>query len=592
MLSSSQYPAQMRTANITAMPSDFQTQNVQKPLSDWHLFVPKLVSVWRHGYRFADFRHDFIAGLTVAVVALPLAMALAIASGAAPEKGLHTAIIAGFLISALGGSRVQIGGPTAAFIPVVFVAIEKYGYGGLILCTLLAGLMLIAAGLMRLGTLMRYMPQPVITGFTAGIAVAIFSSQVKDLFGLTIDQLPAEFLARWQSYMQNFHTFNPWTLSLAVLSLATIIGFRRYRPAWPSFLIVVLLSSMLVSVSGLPVDTIGSRFGEIPSALPQFSFPHIPFERTGELLPLAFTIAFLAGVESLLSAVVADGMIGGRHRSNAELVAQGIANCASALFGGLPATGAIARTATNVRAGARSPFAGILHAAFLLAFMMLAAAAMKFVPLAALAAILLIVAWNMAEIEHFKNLLRGPREDRWVLLVTFALTVMFDLTVAIEVGVVLAAFLFMHRMSVVVEMSRGVHLLETESDERMEEPDQRARLLPGVEVFQFSGPLFFAVANRLESLLDAYQTPPRVLIVRMRLVPLIDASGVYAITKFLQRCHRQGTKVILSGVQSQPMRILETMGVTKVAGVEFADNFDAALALISPPVSAASSPSS
>lgn len=549
-----------------------------KPVA-WHQFVPKLVSVLQQGYGINEFRHDLLAGLTVAVVALPLAMALAIASGTTPEKGLHTAIIAGFLISALGGSRVQIGGPTAAFIPVVFVVIAQHGYGGMILCTLMAGLMLIGAGLMRLGTLMKFMPQPVITGFTAGIAVSIFSSQIKDLFGLSIDRLPAEFLQRWQAYLANADTLNSWALGLALASLATIMLLRRWRPRWPGFLIVVLASSFAVSLMGLPVETVGSRFGEIPSLLPSFALPSIPLDRIPQLLPSAFTIAFLAGVESLLSAVVADGMTGGRHRSNAELVAQGIANCGSALFGGLPATGAIARTATNVRAGARSPISGMLHALILLAIMLLAAGAMKYVPLAALAAILLLVAWNMAEIQHFKHLWRGPRGDRLVLVLTFVLTVMFDLTIAIEAGVVLAAFLFMHRMSEVVAVESGVPLINEDGDELGKDADQRERLPAGVEVFQFAGPLFFAVANRLDNLLDTCIDVPRVLILRMRLVPLIDASGVHALQQFLKRCRAQETRVILSGLQPQPRAVLRKMGLEPEPGLEFADNFEAAIAL-------------
>ncbi|OGT60195.1 MAG: sodium-independent anion transporter [Gammaproteobacteria bacterium RIFCSPHIGHO2_12_FULL_63_22] len=550
----------------------------------WLQYVPKLFTVLREGYGLRDLRQDLIAGLTVAVVALPLAMALAIASGAAPEKGLHTAIVAGFLISFMGGSRVQIGGPTAAFIPVVFVVIERFGYGGMILCTLLAGLILIAAGLLRLGVLMRYMPQPVITGFTAGIAVSIFTSQVKDLFGLSIDKLPGAFVPKWQAYAAHMDSINPASVAMALGCLAVIIGVRRWRPLWPGFLIAVVLGSL---ASVLLADfsfahsapTIGSVFGAIPAALPTFEFPHIPFERTGEMLPAALTIAFLGGVESLLSAVVADGMTGGRHRSNGELVAQGVANCASALFGGLPATGAIARTATNIRAGARSPVAGIAHALFLLLFMLVAAPLMAYVPLAALAAVLVVVAWNMSEIEQFKHLLRGHWGDRLVLLVTFALTVAFDLTVAIEVGVVLAAFLFMHRMSEVVSVSNvsdGQGELSDVDDS--EEPDQRDRLPAGVAAFRISGPLFFAVANRLDEVLDQFPVPPKVFILRLRLVPMIDASGAYALRQFLTRCARHGTQVILSGVQPQPHALLIGQGLGDEPNLlGMADSFDTAL---------------
>ena len=550
----------------------------------WLQYVPKLFTVLRQGYTLHDLRQDLVAGLTVAVVALPLAMALAIASGAAPEKGLHTAIVAGFLISFLGGSRVQVGGPTAAFIPVVFVVIERFGYGGMILCTLLAGLILIAAGLLRLGVLMRYMPQPVITGFTAGIAVSIFTSQVKDLFGLSIEKLPGAFVPKWQAYAAHMDSINPASVAMALGCLAVIIGVRRWRPLWPGFLIAVVLGSLasvlLANGSFAHVaPTIGSVFGAIPAALPQFDFPHIPFERTAEMLPAALTLAFLGGVESLLSAVVADGMTGGRHRSNGELVAQGVAKCASALFGGLPATGAIARTATNIRAGARSPVAGMAHALFLLLFMLVAAPLMAYVPLAALAAVLVVVAWNMSEIEQFKHLLRGHWGDRLVLLVTFALTVAFDLTVAIEAGVVLAAFVFMHRMSEVVSVSNvSDEPGELSDSDAEEEPDQRDRLPPGVAAFRISGPLFFAVANRLDEVLDQFPVPPKVFILRLRLVPMIDASGAYALRQFLSRCARHGTQVILSGVQPQPHALLISQGLGDAPNLlGIADGFDAAL---------------
>ncbi len=546
------------------------------------LYVPKLYTVLSEGYGWRDLRGDAIAGLTVAIVALPLAMALAIASGATPEKGLYTAIVAGFLISALGGSRVQIGGPTAAFIPVVFVVIQKFGFGGLVLCTLLAGLMLIGAGLLRLGTLMKYMPQPVITGFTAGIAVSIFSSQVKDALGLTMTTVPGDFLESWIAYVRQLPTAQPAAVMLTLVGLAVIVATRRWRPGWPAFLIALLVCTALSVGFALPAETIGSRFGGLPSSLPVFDVPHIPFERTRELLPSAFTIAFLAGVESLLSAVVADGMTGGRHRSNGELVAQGIANVGSALFGGLPATGAIARTATNIRAGGRTPLAGMIHAALLLVFMLVLAPLMKFVPLAALAATLLVVAWNMSEIEHFRHTLSAPKGDGLVLLLTFGLTVFFNLTVAIEVGLVVSAFVFMFRMADAVEVSAGVEQLDENGDDRPlgDDTSQRARLPPGVEAFQISGPLFFGAANRLDDLLDQFTQAPSVFILRMRLVPIIDASGVHALKTLLERCRRRGIILVISGLQPQPQRVIRAMALHPHEGeLYFVDNYEAALAL-------------
>ncbi|WP_243040669.1 SulP family inorganic anion transporter [Dyella sedimenti] len=545
-------------------------------------FVPKFVTVLREGYGWRDLRGDAIAGLTVAIVALPLAMALAIASGTTPEKGLYTAIVAGFLISALGGSRVQIGGPTAAFIPVVFNVIEKFGFGGLILCTLLAGLMLIGAGLLRLGTLMKYMPQPVVTGFTAGIAVSIFSSQVKDALGLAMPSVPSDFVERWVAYARHLATAQPATVLLTLTGLAIVAVVRRWRPGWPSFLIALLGCTALSVVFALPAETIGSRFGGLPSSLPAFDFPHIPFERTRELLPSSFTIAFLAGVESLLSAVVADGMTGGRHRSNGELVAQGLANIGAALFGGLPATGAIARTATNIRAGGRTPVAGMVHAACLLVFMLVLAPLMKFVPLAALAAVLLVVAWNMSEIEHFRHTLSGPKGDGLVLLLTFGLTVFLDLTVAIEVGLVVSAFVFMFRMAEAVEISAGVKLMDENGDDRAlaEDATQRAQLPPGVEVFQITGPLFFGAANRLDDLLDQFRRPTKVFILRMRLVPIIDASGVHALKTLLERCRRHDIVLVVSGLQAQPLRVIRQMALQPREGeLYFVPNYAAALAL-------------
>jgi SulP family sulfate permease len=461
----------------------------------------------------------------------------------------------------------------------VFVVIQRFGYGGLILCTLLAGLMLIAAGLLRLGTLMKYMPQPVVTGFTAGIAVSIFVSQVRDALGLRMDAVPAEFLARLEAYAAHLGTAQPAAIALAAFGVGSIVALRRWRPAWPGFLVALLACTAVATAFALPVETIATRFGELPSALPDFHFPVIPFERTRELLPSAFTIAFLAGVESLLSAVVADGMTGRRHRSNAELVAQGVANCASALFGGLPATGAIARTATNIRAGARTPVAGMLHALFVLGFMLLLAPWMGFVPLAALAAVLLVVAWNIAEFESFRHTLSAPKGDRLVLLLTFGLTVFFDLTLAIEAGLVVAAFVFMGRMANAVDISSESP--DAQADEAGAGQDQRARLPPGVEAFQISGPLFFGAANRLDEVFDQFRAvAPRVFILRMRRVPLVDASGVHAFRALLQRCRKQRIALVVSGLQAQPQHVFARMDLAAREGeLHFVDDYDKALAL-------------
>ncbi len=529
----------------------------------WALYVPKTVTVLREGYSFARLRDDAIAGLTVAIVALPLAMALAIASGTTPERGLFTAIVAGFLISALGGSRFQIGGPTGAFVVVVFNVVQTHGYDGLVLATLMAGIILVVAGLARFGTVIKYIPYPVVTGFTAGIAVIIFSSQVKDLLGLDLANPPADFLDKWAAYAGAIDTLDPATCAIAVLGLGIIVAIRRFAPKLPGFLIAVATCASAVAVLGLDVATIGSRFGGIPNMLPQPALPEISLARMQALLPDALTIAFLAGIESLLSAMVADGMTGRRHRSNVELVAQGVANIASPLFGGIPATGAIARTATNIRSGAVSPFAGMLHAVFLLIFMLALAPLAAYLPLAALAVVLVVVAWNMSEAERFRHLLRAPPGDRLVLLLTFGLTVLVDLTVAIQVGVVLAAFLFMYRMAETVEVTANVSLLERDRDELAEAPHERYRrddTLPAdIEVFTVSGPFFFGATSRLQAALDRVTRPSRVFILRMEQVPVIDASGAQALAEWVERCAARGTKAVLVGVQPMPRLVLRRM---------------------------------
>lgn len=517
-------------------------------------FRPKLFTVLGEGYSANTFRADAIAGLTVAVVALPLAMALGIASGASPDKGLVTAVVAGFLISALGGSRVQVGGPTGAFVVVIFNVIAKHGYDGLLIATLLAGLILILAGAFRFGRIIKFIPHPVVTGFTAGIAVIIASSQVKDFLGLAIDKVPADFIPKWQAYLRALSTTSAPTIAVGLGTLAIIVVLRRFAPRLPGFLIAVIASSATVALFELPVDTIGSRFPHIPPGLPMPSLPDISLAKVNAVLPSAFTIAFLAGIEALLSALVADGMAGTRHRSDQELIGQGVANLGSALFGGLPATGAIARTATNIRSGAKTPVAGITHAVFLLLFILFATDLLGFVPMAALAAILFMVAWGMSEYERFLALLRMPNSDRAVLVLTFALTVLVDLTVAIGVGVALASLLFMARMAEAVEVDTSGKM---DPDLDMEDLHQRDALPAGVEVFRITGPFFFGIAGELVDTLCRLGEPPRVIILRMRLVPFLDASGVKALEEFVVQARITGVRVILSGVQPQPRSMLE-----------------------------------
>ncbi|NOT39440.1 MAG: STAS domain-containing protein [Alphaproteobacteria bacterium] len=546
----------------------------------WRLYVPKLVTVLEEGYDLARFRADIVAGLTVAIVALPLSMALAVASNTTPDRGLYTAIVAGFLISALGGCRFQIGGPTGAFVVVVFNVIATHGYDGLVLATLMAGLMLMLAGFAKLGTFVKYVPTPVVTGFTSGIALIILSSQVAEVFGLRLDRNPSEFVEKWNAYASAMDTFQPATFAVAMASLAAIIGCRLWRPQWPMFLIAIGVGAIAVWALSLPVTTIGTRFGALPATLPMPQLPEITLMRVRELLPSAFTIAFLAGVESLLSAVVADGMTGRRHRSNSELVAQGAANIGSALFGGIPATGAIARTATNIRAGAYSPVAGIAHALFILLFLLLLAPVASFIPLASLGAVLVVVAWNMAEVKNFRHLLKAPPADRAVLITTFVLTLITDLTTAIEVGVVLAALFFMHRMANAVEISTAAKVIDDDVDDYSRERtvyERRTDIPDDVEVFRIDGPFFFGAAARLGDVLERLRTPPKAFILRMGNVPLIDASGVAALEKFIDDAARRGTRTILCNVQPDVEQVIRALGLTTKPSVSLAKNLQKAL---------------
>lgn len=513
-------------------------------------FVPKLVTILREGYGRARFRADALAGLTVAIVALPLAMALGIASGASPREGLVTAVVAGFLISALGGSRVQIGGPTGAFVVIVAGVIAVHGYSGLVLATLMAGAILIVAGYAGVGRLMRFVPMPVVTGFTAGIAVIIASSQIGDFFGLSARDVPVEFVEKWAVYVRELGTTSLPALGVGAGTLALIVGLRRFAPRVPAYLAAIVAATTGAFLLDLPVETVGNRFPAMPAGLPLPQLPEFSLDLARDVLPSAFTIAFLAGIEALLSAVVADGMTGYRHRSGQELVGMGAANLASAAFGGLPATGAIARTATNVRAGGQTPVAGMLHAAFLLAFMLLAGDLIGYVPMATLAAVLLMVAWGMSEHDRFRALLRSDPGERALLVLTFLLTVLVDLTVAIGVGVTLAALLFMRRMS------ETAGLVPIDPDE---DPDQRERLPAGVEVMRFTGPLFFGVASELIEALRRVGQRPRAIVLRMEQVPYVDATGANAIETFVRQATGGGTGVWLCGMQRQPLDFLARM---------------------------------
>ncbi|WP_332766892.1 SulP family inorganic anion transporter [Phenylobacterium sp.] len=551
---------------------------------EWRLFIPKAVTVLRQGYGLKPFGGDVFAGLTVAIVAMPLAMALAIASGTTPERGLITAVVAGFLISLLGGSRFQIGGPTGAFVVVVYGVIAKHGYDGLLIATTMAGVILIVAGLLRIGTLIKYIPDPVTTGFTTGIATIILVSQLKDIFGFSIERVPADFIPKLQALWEARASLSLPTLVLAVACFVAIMGLRRLAPKVPGFLVVTVAAAVTVTLLALPVETIGTRFGGVSSTLPPPSLDFWSWTKARDVLPSAFTIALLAGVESLLSAVVADQMTGRRHRSNIELVAQGIANIASAAFGGLPATGAIARTVTNIRSGAHSPVAGMLHAAFLLLFMLLLSPLAKYVPLAALAAILVVVAINMAELNRFRLLLGTSNGDRSVLLLTFGLTVVVDLTLAIEVGMVLAAFVFMHRMSQLSSVEGGgPRLIDGDRDDfsRAEEPayEPYEGLPHDTAVITFRGPMFFGSTSVLKDALDQVGGRSRRYILRFEEVPLVDPTGAAALSSFLRRAIQDGAEIIVCGARdSVRANLLRTVEAHVLEKVGFAPDFATARA--------------
>jgi SulP family sulfate permease len=529
------------------------------------LFTPKLVTVLREGYHFADFRADVIAGLTVAIVALPLSMAIAIASGVTPDRGLTTAVIGGFIVSLLGGSRFQIGGPAGAFIVLVALTAERHGVDGVILATLMAGVFLIAAGFLRLGTYIKFIPYPVTVGFTAGIAVVIFATQIKDLFGITLAKEPGELVPKLQALAGALHTANFFAAAVAAISIGIIVGLRKLRPSWPGILIAVAAAAIASWTLALPVETIGTKFGGIPRELPWPAFPVFSLEKARAVLPDAIAFALLGAIESLLSAVVADGMTGRRHRSNCELVAQGFANIGSALFGGVCVTGTIARTATNVRAGARSPISGMLHALFLLLFMLIAAPLASYIPLAALAAVLAVVAWNMAEKQEFWTLIRSSWGDATVLLATFLLTIFRDLTEGILVGFALGAVLFINRMAEMTGIEADAPLVTDDKADHGNGDrtpyDSNLATDPDVVVYRISGAFFFGAASTVGTVLDSIADTHKAFVVDFAAVPFLDSTAANAMSRVATKAQRQGIKLFITGASSPVRRALLTHGV-------------------------------
>jgi SulP family sulfate permease len=533
-------------------------------------FTPKLFTVLREGYSVRQLPQDLMAGLIVGVVALPLAIAFAIASGVKPEQGLFTAIVAGLLISVFSGSRVQIGGPTGAFIVIIYGIVEKYGYDGLATATLLAGGLLIVMGLARLGTVIKFIPFPVTVGFTAGIALIILVGQVRDFFGLPMERVPAEFLEKIPAFAAHLGSINPWAAAIAGATVLIILFWPRLTHRVPGSLVAILATTAAVQMLNLPIETIGSRFGSVPNTLPAPHLPNISWELCRQMFSPALTIALLAGIESLLSAVVADGMTERRHRSNMELVAQGVANIASPLFGGIPATGAIARTATNIKNGGRTPIAGIVHAVTLLLIMLFFGKWAALIPMATLAGILAIVAWNMSETHLFIKMFRGPKSDILVLVSTFLLTVLVDLTVAIQVGVVLAALLFMRRMAEVTQVGYVTRMLNQDEEEDPDDPlsINRRKVPAGVEVFEVSGPFFFGAVDKFKNAISAVEDKPRILILRLRHVLSLDATAMQALESVYARARREQTTLVLSGVHAQPLIVLERSGLLEKIGAD------------------------
>ena len=509
---------------------------------------PKLFSTLQQ-YDLRQFRADLLAGIIVGIVAVPLAIAFAIASGVPPQYGLYTAIIGGFIVSTFGGSRVQIAGPTGAFVVVVYGVIQQHGLQGLLIATMMAGIILVALGVGRLGAAIKFVPHPVVTGFTAGIAIIIATSQIPDLLGLRIEEVPADFVEKWAAYSAHWSTLQLDAVILSAISLAILMGWPRISHRIPAPFVALIVGTVLVPILNLDVETIGSRFGELSAELPRPHLPNFRGVEINELISPAVTIALLGAIESLLSAVVADGMIGTRHRSDIELVAQGAANIVTPLFGGIPVTGAIARTATNIKNGGRTPVAGLMHALTLLLITLFFGQWVARIPLAVLAAILLMVAYHMSEWRTFRAEFSAPKSDLIVLLTTFTLTIVFDLTIAVQVGMVLAAFLFMKRMSEVT----NVQAVTREFTDPQGRGHERRKVPKGVEIYEINGPFFFGAAEHFKEQINTVASKPKVLIILMRNVPAIDSTGLHALTQLARRVRKDGTRIMIAEVHAQPM---------------------------------------
>lgn len=527
---------------------------------------PILLSVMKT-YNKDQFIKDIVAGLIVAIIALPLSIALAISSGVSPEQGLYTAIIAGFFISLLGGSRVQIGGPSATFMVVVYGVVASYGTEGLLITTILAGIILILFGLLKLGSMIKYIPYPITVGFTSGIAVTIFSSQIKDFFGMDIGSVPTEFIDKWIFYFESMDKAQLLPFLIGALALIILIVWPKINRKIPGSLIAIVVTTLLVTLLKLDVQTIGSQYADLSSSFPTPSIPTFTWKKVQVLLSPAFTIAFLCSIESLLSAVVSDGMIGSKHRSNMELVAEGVANIASGLFGGMPATGAIARTVANIKNGGRTPIAGIVHALTLLFILLFLMPLVKLIPLATLAAILIMVSYNMSEWRMFKKLLSAPKSDVIVLLATFFLTVLFDLTLAISVGMVLSSFLFMKRMTDVTDVYGLDKEMNDDSDELQLLDDEIKEVLSEeILIYEINGPFFFGAAEKFLDSIQSLQGPSKVLIIRLRNVPVIDATAVHALDLLYDNCLKSNTVLILSEIANKPYEVIKRVGLVNQIG--------------------------